>query len=146
MCERYTDPLPLTRPQVGTWPTTQACALTGNQTSDLSVHRPALNPLSHTSQGKVIYFILHMKKLCPGQTYSSIERIKTGGDYRTILLKILDSSTVVELCAVIIFPGFLFLFLLCLYCSNPVVKIYVDISISLILFLGYILAISLLSC
>ena len=35
----------------GTWPATQACSLTGNQTSDLLVHRPALNPLSHTSQG-----------------------------------------------------------------------------------------------
>ena len=27
--------LPLARPQLGTWPATQACALTGNQTSDL---------------------------------------------------------------------------------------------------------------
>ena len=43
--------LPLTRPMLGTWPTTQACALTGNPTVDLLVHRPALNPLSHTSQG-----------------------------------------------------------------------------------------------
>ena len=31
-------------------PATQACALTGNQTSDPLVPRPALNPLSHTSQ------------------------------------------------------------------------------------------------
>ena len=38
-------------PQLGIWPTTQACTLIGNQTSDLSVHRPALNPLTHTSQG-----------------------------------------------------------------------------------------------
>ena len=43
--------LPLTRPQLGTWPATQACALTGNQTSGPLVRRPALNPLSHTSQG-----------------------------------------------------------------------------------------------
>ena len=35
----------------GTWPTSQACALTGNQTGDPLVHRPALSPLSHTSQG-----------------------------------------------------------------------------------------------
>ena len=28
--ERNTDWLPLARPQLGTWPTTQACALTGN--------------------------------------------------------------------------------------------------------------------
>ena len=29
----------------------QACVLTGNQTSNPLIHRPALNPLSHTSQG-----------------------------------------------------------------------------------------------
>ena len=43
--------LPLLHPLLGTWPTTQARALTGNQTSNLSFRRPALNPLSHTSQG-----------------------------------------------------------------------------------------------
>ena len=42
--------LPLTHPQLGTWPSTLACALTGNQTSDAVVCRPALNLLSHTSQ------------------------------------------------------------------------------------------------
>ena len=51
MCERYINWLPLVRPQLGTWPTTQACALTGNRTGDISVCRPALNPLRHTSQG-----------------------------------------------------------------------------------------------
>ena len=53
MCKRNIDQLPLTHPQMGTWPATQACALTGNGTSDLSIHRPALNPLSHTSQPKL---------------------------------------------------------------------------------------------
>ena len=43
--------LPLERPQPGTRPTTQACALTGNQTHDPVVCRQVLNPLSHTSQG-----------------------------------------------------------------------------------------------
>ena len=43
--------LPLIRPLLGTWPATQACALTGNRTGDPLVHRLALNPLSHTSQG-----------------------------------------------------------------------------------------------
>ena len=43
--------LPLTHPLLGTQSTTQACALTGNRTGDPLVHRPALNPLSHTSQG-----------------------------------------------------------------------------------------------
>ena len=38
-------------PPPGTWPATQACALTGNWTSDPLVRRPALSPLSHTSQG-----------------------------------------------------------------------------------------------
>ena len=43
--------LPLTWPPLGTWPATQACALIGNRTSYPLVHRPTLNPLSHTSQG-----------------------------------------------------------------------------------------------
>ena len=61
MCERYINQLPLTRPQLRTWPTTQACVLTENRISDLSVHKPALNRLSHTSQcegvlfGKLLY-------------------------------------------------------------------------------------------
>ena len=41
---------------LGTWPPTQACALPGNWTNDLLVHRLALNPLSHTSQGWVPLF------------------------------------------------------------------------------------------
>ena len=43
--------LPLTHHQLGIWPATQACALTGNRTSHILVHRLAFNPLSHTSQG-----------------------------------------------------------------------------------------------
>ena len=42
--------LPLVRPLLGTWPATQACALTGNQTGNPLVCRLVLNPLSHTSQ------------------------------------------------------------------------------------------------
>ena len=34
----------LEHPLLGTWPATQACALTGNRTSDLSVHKSTLNP------------------------------------------------------------------------------------------------------
>ena len=45
--------LPLKHSLQGTWPTTQACALTGNQIGDPLVHRPALTPLSHTSQGDI---------------------------------------------------------------------------------------------
>ena len=39
-----------------TWPATQACALTGNQTGDPLVHRQVLSPLSHTSQGSYVIF------------------------------------------------------------------------------------------
>ena len=47
--------LPFERPLLRTWPATQACALTGNQTSEPLVRRPALNPLSHTSRGSRVY-------------------------------------------------------------------------------------------
>ena len=43
--------LPLMNPQLGTWPETQAGTLTGNQTNNPLVHRPALNQLSHNSWG-----------------------------------------------------------------------------------------------
>ena len=56
MCERCIGQLPLSCPQLGTWPATQACAPIGNQTGDLLVHRLALNPLSHTSQGQTTSF------------------------------------------------------------------------------------------
>ena len=42
--------LPLLHPLLGTWPTTQEYVLTENGTGDPLVHRPALNPLSHTTQ------------------------------------------------------------------------------------------------
>ena len=45
--------LPFVHPPQGIWPTTQACALTGNRTGDPLVHWLALNPLSHTSQGYI---------------------------------------------------------------------------------------------
>ena len=48
--------VPLPRPLLGTWPATQACTPTGNQTSDLSVRQLVLNPLSHTSQGCFVFY------------------------------------------------------------------------------------------
>ena len=51
--------LPFRHPLLGTWPATQACALTGDRTSDPLGHRLALNPLSHTSQGPGCYFQGH---------------------------------------------------------------------------------------
>ena len=49
--------LPLTCPLMGTWPTTQACALTGNRTSDPLIFRLALNSLKHTSQARTLFII-----------------------------------------------------------------------------------------
>ena len=49
--------LPLTCPQLGTWPATQACAVTGNPTGNPVVHRPMLSPLSYTSQGNTGGFL-----------------------------------------------------------------------------------------
>ena len=43
--------LPLMRPLLRTWPTTQAHALTGNWTGDSLVRRPVVNPLSHSRRG-----------------------------------------------------------------------------------------------
>ena len=62
--------LPLTWPPLETWPATQACALAGNQTSDPLVCRPALNPLSHTSQGFTSFnrsFDAHLLDVSPSQ-------------------------------------------------------------------------------
>ena len=53
-CVRYMDWLPLTHLQSGTWPSTQACALTGDQSYDFA-NQP-LNPLSRTSQGLTPFF------------------------------------------------------------------------------------------
>ena len=46
-------------PLLGTWPTTQACALTGNRTGDPLVYRSVLSPLSHTSQGMSINLLTY---------------------------------------------------------------------------------------
>ena len=47
----------LTLPPPGAWPTTQACALTENGTSDPLVRRPVLNPLNYTSQDPIKYML-----------------------------------------------------------------------------------------
>ena len=50
--ERNIDQLTFTHPQLGTWPSTQACTLIRNQISDLLVYRLALNPLGHLGHGR----------------------------------------------------------------------------------------------
>ena len=54
----------LTHPLLGTWATSQVCALTGNQTSNSLVHSLSLNPLSHTSQG-LLFFMLFFFSVPP---------------------------------------------------------------------------------
>ena len=48
--------LPLACLLMGPWPETQACALIGNRPGDPLFHRPAIIPLSHTSQ-VTLFFI-----------------------------------------------------------------------------------------
>ena len=48
--------LPLVYHLLGTWPTTQACALTGNWTGDPLVHRPALNHWATPARAGFINF------------------------------------------------------------------------------------------
>ena len=47
-------------PLLGTWPAAQACAPTGNRTSDPLVRRPVPHPLSHSSQG--LFYLLMAPK------------------------------------------------------------------------------------
>ena len=56
-----------------------ACAMTGNQTGGPLVLRLALNPLSHTSQGKTIFFFKErnhvLRRACWAQFQSHSQRI-----------------------------------------------------------------------
>ena len=52
--------LSLTCPLLGTWPTTQACVLTGNRTGGPLVRRPVLNSLSHTGPGPTGIASIHL--------------------------------------------------------------------------------------
>ena len=54
--------LPIVHPFLGTWPATQACALTGNSTGDPLVCKLALNLLSHTSQGCIVFLRSRKRK------------------------------------------------------------------------------------
>ena len=58
-------------------PTTQARALTGNQTSNPLVHRPALNPLGHTSQGLMFFFSFHGKVETESSWNKKANEVKT---------------------------------------------------------------------
>ena len=58
--EKHQCAAPLMCPLLGAWPAIQTRALVGNRTGDPLVHRPVLNPLSHTSQGQIwLFYCLH---------------------------------------------------------------------------------------
>ena len=81
--ERNISRLPLTHPQPRTWPATQACALTGNGTSDLLVCGMKPNPLNHTSQGHNVNF-KDYSLLEPSLTICFL--IPSGTKFSTLLL------------------------------------------------------------
>ena len=88
--------LPLTHPQLETWTTAQACALTRNQTSDLWALRPALNPLSYISQGliSVIYLFVLEYPFCVFIVYYCLLRLSISCFiFSAILLKCNLKST-----------------------------------------------------
>ena len=67
--------LPLTCRLPGTWPAAQACALTGNGISNPLVHRPALNPLNHASQGPSAPLTAPQERTLAGES-GSVSRSK----------------------------------------------------------------------
>ena len=79
------DRLPLTHPQMGTWPATQACALTGNRTSGPLVCRLARNPLSHTSQDMDLLFGVWIVFACKGNPLHIWGKVGTWHDMICIL-------------------------------------------------------------
>ena len=69
--------LPLLHPLLGTWSATQACALTGNQTSDLLVCRLALSPLNHTSQSSLPECLMGAKYFPLKNIFKNIDQSET---------------------------------------------------------------------
>ena len=67
--------LPLKCPLLGTWPATQACALTGNQISNPLVHRPALNPLSDVRTGQNCFYKLRVEEAFQIKSFNSKPQI-----------------------------------------------------------------------
>ena len=55
--------LPLARPPLGTWPATQACALTRNRTSEPLVCRLVLSPDTHQLGHTFLFGIFKIKEI-----------------------------------------------------------------------------------
>ena len=58
--ERNIDRPPLACSQLGTWPATPACALSGNRTVTLQFSGQCSIHTGHTSQGSLLIFIYHL--------------------------------------------------------------------------------------
>ena len=76
--------LPLAHPLLGTWPTTQACVLTGNRIGDPLVLWPMLNPLSHTSQAHLLF--LPVSLVSEAHTLISCLNQESGGTAESVRL------------------------------------------------------------
>ena len=86
--------LPLAHPLLGTWPTTQTWALTGNQTGDSLVHRSALNPLSRTSQGHKLSTLTLICESSGGQKSNMVAgQVPSGGSRGESVSLILSASS-----------------------------------------------------
>ena len=95
--ERNINPLPLACCQPGTWPTTQACGLTKNLTSNVSFFRMMPNPLSQQS-GLDTYYLLDVvgvghikvnytqKNVCSRGAYILVKRTQAGTKRNIILI------------------------------------------------------------
>ena len=93
MRERNIYWLPLKRPQMGTWPATQACALIGNQAGDFSVCGMTHNPLNQTSQDKTMNLYLNWNKPVHINCYTDLlTRV------RSSMLYIFNCMGILKLC------------------------------------------------
>ena len=73
-------------PLLGTWPATQAYALTGNPTGDPLVRRLVLNPWSHTSQGCLFFFFFKEGKSFAGCLFFETTRRQWDIEYGRLIV------------------------------------------------------------
>ena len=83
--EKHQCVIALLAPYQGPWPATQACALTGNQTSDPLVPSTALTPLNRTSQDPILRFF------SPKKSYKWNCQIKSNV-FNSWIIKLLSTS------------------------------------------------------
>ena len=87
--------LPLKSPLLGTWPASQACTLTGNQTKNSLLHSPALSPLSHTSQDYTQWIWITLADTCFTIQVQSYHRLKASS---CMLSWVIVSAETIRVC------------------------------------------------